>query len=67
MARESLHPYQWIFAKKRRFRYYKVERALRGTYVPDWARKEGEARLFCDTAENKQEWEDFVYKEYMSD
>lgn len=40
---------------------------MRGTFVPDWCRKEGEARLFADTAENKAEWETFVYKEYMSD
>jgi len=38
MARESLHPYQWIFAKKRRARYYKVERGLRGFWVPDYIR-----------------------------
>jgi hypothetical protein len=28
--------------KKRRGRYYKVERVVRGTYAPDWLRKECE-------------------------
>lgn len=53
--------------KRRRQRYYKIERALRGFYVPDYIRKEAEARLFVDTVENKKTWEDFVFNEYMAD
>jgi len=53
MVRDSCHPYQHIFFKKRRARYYKVERGVRGFYVPDYIRSEAENRLFADTAENK--------------
>lgn len=53
--------------KKRRARYYKVERALRGFYVPDWVRKEAEQREMAGTVDNILTWENFVYKEYMSD
>lgn len=67
MARESLHPYQWIFQKRRRQRYYKIERGLRGFYVPDYIRKEAESRLFADTVENKKTWEDYVFTQYMAD
>ena len=56
-----------LFAKKRRARYYKVERALRGFYVPEWIRKEAEERQFSETADNIIDWENFVYKNYMSD
>jgi len=44
LKKNSLHPYTVLFAKKRRARYYKVERALRGFYVPEWIRKEAEER-----------------------
>ncbi len=62
-----MHPYQWLFFKRRRARYYKVERGLRGFWVPEWAKKEGDARILSDTLENKEVWENFIYKEYMSD
>lgn len=40
--RENFHPYTWILYNKRRARYYKVERGVRGTYAPDWLRAEAE-------------------------
>lgn len=40
--RENFHPYTWTLFNKRRARYYKVERAVRGTYAPDWLRAEAE-------------------------
>jgi hypothetical protein len=63
----SLHPYTVLFMKKRRARYYKVERAVRGFYVPDWVRKEAEEREMADTVDNIFTWEKFIYQEYMSD
>lgn len=53
--------------KKRRARYYKVERGLRGFYVPEWVRKEAEDRSFADSVSNILTWENFIYREYMSD
>jgi len=67
IARGNLHPYTWIFFKRRRARYYKVERGLRGFYVPDWIRKEAENRILSDSIENIEEWQNFMYKEIMSD
>jgi len=31
-------------------RYYKVERGVRGFYVPEYVRKEAADRLACETA-----------------
>jgi len=67
VARGSLHPYTWIFFKRRRARFYKIERAVRGFSVPDWIRKEAENRTLADTLPNIEEWQNFVYNEYMSD
>jgi len=65
--RQSCHPYQHLFFKRRRARYYKVERALRGFYAPEYIRKEAESRLACDTADLVDEWENHVYTNYISD
>lgn len=35
--------------------------------MPDWVRKEGEERTLAETLENKEEFDDYVYKEYMSE
>jgi len=67
IMRQSFHPYQWIFFKRRRARFYKVDRAVRGVIVPDWCREEAESRTLAETLENKEAYENFVYKEYMSD
>ena len=53
--------------KRRRARYYKVERAVRGFFVPDYLRKEAESRLLADTADVRDEWESFIYNNYYSD
>jgi len=53
--------------RQRRARYYKVERAVRGFFVPDYIRKEAESRLLSDTLVNKEVYEEYVYKNYMSD
>jgi len=42
IARGSFHPYTWLFFKRRRARYYKVERGVRGFFVPDWVNKEAD-------------------------
>lgn len=48
VVRSSAHPYEWLLYKRRRGRYYKVERALRGFYAPDYIRKEAEERTLID-------------------
>jgi len=65
--RESCHPYQHLFFRKRRARYYKVERALRGFYVPDYLRREASDRLAADTAEVMENWNSHMYQNYYSD
>ena len=56
-----------IFFRKRRARYYKVERGVRGFYVPDWVRKEAEDREYSESSNNIATWNNFVYDNYMSD
>jgi len=53
--------------KRRRARFYKVERALRGFFVPDYLRKEGESVLLKDTLSVKEEWDGYVEKNWISD
>mmetsp|Transcript_40905 Transcript_40905/g.47561 ORF Transcript_40905/g.47561 Transcript_40905/m.47561 type:complete len:332 (+) Transcript_40905:39-1034(+) len=65
--RQSCHPYQPLLFKRRRARYYKVERAVRGFFVPDYIRKEAEQRTYADTIDLMEEWNNFVYKNYYSD
>ena len=48
MLRESLHPYHWILKKQRRVRYFKVERALRGFFVPEYIRSEAKTQTYLD-------------------
>ena len=52
---------------KRRARYYKVERAVKGTYAPDWLRNEASQRTLVETAQNKSEYDQYVFDNYMSD
>jgi len=33
---------QWVLFAKRRARYYKVERSVRGSYAPEWLQKEAQ-------------------------
>jgi hypothetical protein len=67
LMRSNFHPYQWVLFKRRRARYYKVERGVRGFYVPEWVRRDAEDRLLSETIQNREEWDDFVYREIMSD
>jgi len=67
ILRQSLHPYMHVLFKARRRRYYKVERAVRGFWVPDYLRKEAESRLLKDTVENINEWRNFYEVNYDND
>ena len=40
---------------------------MRGFFVPDYLRKEGESVLLKDTLAAKEEWENYVYKNWYSD
>merc|ERR1712183_317440 len=42
--RETCHPYQYLMAKYKRMRYYKVERIIQGFYVPDHLRDEAKKK-----------------------
>jgi hypothetical protein len=42
IARQSFNPYQYILFAKRRARYYKVERGVRGSYAPEYLQKEAQ-------------------------
>lgn len=65
--RQGFHPYQWILFMKRRARYYKVERGVRGFFVPEYMRKEAESRTLADSMENINAFNQYVYENYMSD
>lgn len=67
IIRQGCHPYQHLFFKRRRARFYKIERGLRGFFVPDYLRKEGESVLLKDTLAVKEEWDNYVYKNWISD
>ena len=67
VQRQACHPYQWLLFKRRRARYYKVERGLRGVYVPEYIRQEAESRLLADTVKNREDWQEFIYQNYVSD
>lgn len=67
IQRQSCHPYQHLMFKRRRARFFKVDRAVKGFVVPDYVRKEAESRLLADTADVKFEYESFVYNNYYSD
>lgn len=67
VVRTACHPYEWLLPKRRRGRYYKVERALRGFFVPEYLRQEAQERTLIDFSRNKQTWEDFCYDNFYSD
>jgi hypothetical protein len=67
IIRQGCHPYQHLFYKRRRARFYKVERAVRGFFVPDYLRKEAENVLLADTLAVKEEWDEYVYTNWISD
>jgi hypothetical protein len=53
--------------EKRRARYYKVERAVRGTYAPDWLRAEAEQRTLAESVKVRREWKSYYHNNYISD
>ena len=65
--RESTHPYQHIFFKARRRRYFKVERTLQGFFVPEHVREEAKQRTMAETLDAQAEWNEFQYTNYTSD
>lgn len=67
MYRESLHPYHWVLKGRRRERYWKVERALRGFFVPDYIRNEVKTQTYLDYARLYKEWTTFIFQNYFSD
>lgn len=67
VLRESCHPYQWLFYRYRRLRYYKIERTTQGFFVPEYIRKEVEKRTFADSVMAKRQWENFTYLNFYSD
>ena len=67
VVRTSCHPYQTLMPRKRRARYYKVERAHRGFYVPDYIRREAEERTVLDFARNKEVWDNFLHDNFAAD
>jgi len=42
LTARSCHPYEWILFKRRRARYFKIDRGLKGVDVPNWLRAEAE-------------------------
>ena len=65
--RESCHPYQWLFYRYRRLRYYKIERVTQGFFVPEFIRKEAAKRTYAEFSLQKKQWENFVYLNFYSD
>lgn len=65
--RESCHPYQWLFYRYRRLRYYKIERVTQGFFVPEFIRKEAAKRTFAQFSKLKDQWDNFVYLNFYSD
>lgn len=65
--RDSCHPYQWLMFKYRRLRYFKMDRVIQGTFMPEHVREECKKRTYVQTLGAVNEWETFLYKNYMSD
>jgi len=62
-----MHPYMHVLYKRRRTRYYKLERGLKGFFVPDYLRKEAKDRLFSDFAKNRADWYSYRNREWFND
>jgi hypothetical protein len=67
ILRESCHPYEQLFYRYRRLRYFKVDRIIQGFFVPDFVRKDVEKRTLSDAAVAKYNWDNFVHNNFMSD
>ena len=67
IARESLHPYHWVLKARRRERYYRIERACQGYFVPEFIREEVKTQTWSDLTRLRKEWWAFVHNNYYSD
>eukprot|EP01015_Nassula_variabilis_P027161 TRINITY_DN551_c0_g1_i5.p1 TRINITY_DN551_c0_g1~~TRINITY_DN551_c0_g1_i5.p1 ORF type:complete len:324 (+),score=83.20 TRINITY_DN551_c0_g1_i5:157-1128(+) len=67
IARQSFHPYQTLLFRARRRRYFKVERSLKGFFVPEYIRKEAADRDISDTFQNMRTYQKFIYTNFYSD
>lgn len=52
---------------RRRNRYFKVERGIKGFRVPEYVRSEAASQSYADAQKLQKEWWDFVYTNYVSD
>lgn len=64
---DRLHPYHVTLKGKRRERYYKIERALKGFFVPQHVRAEAEAQTLTTAVKLKEEWDRFMFINFWSD
>lgn len=67
MARQTLHPYHWILKMRRRERYYKVDRGIRGFYVPEYIRTEAASQTLVEAEQLQREWWAFTHDNFYSD
>jgi len=56
-----------VLFKRRRTRWGKIERAVRGFLVPDYLRKEASDRLLAESIENIVEFDKFKGSEWLND
>ena len=52
---------------RRRERYYKVDRGIRGFYVPEYIRSEASSQTLVDCEKLQREWWTFTHDNYYSD
>ena len=67
MCRESLHPYHWILKTRRRERFFRCERAMRGYFVPEFIRNEAKTQTYRDYVKLQEQWMEFKHHNYFSD
>ena len=67
VARESLHPYHWVLKRLRRERFWRIERGIRGFFVPDYVRNEAKTQTYLDYTRLNDEWWTFFHNNYGSD
>jgi len=56
-----------VLFKRRRARWGRIERAVRGFYVPEYLRKEAGDRLLGETVDNIAEWHNFRGRDWIAD
>lgn len=67
VLRQSCHPYEWLFFKYRRARFFKVEHALAGFHMPDYIRKDVEKVTMAEAHEKELLWRNFEHANFWSD